>query len=184
MASTRTSTRETSERSHPGSGFTLIELALVLLIIGVLVTLAAPSLSVLGEARIDSSARRLSALIGYLHDEAALRGRVYRMTLDLDASRYSIEMQLPYAEAEKADDFAAGWDPYAEAADLPAGVRLVALETATGTRTGGAAAIYFLPEDAREDVVLTLLADSGSRRVLAVDGVTGRVEIAKEPSRP
>ena len=96
MASIPTSTREIS------SGFTLIELTLVMLILGVMLSLAVPRLSRLGEARLESTARRLATMISYLHDEASLRGRIYRLTFDLDHESYVVEVQAPYAATANA----------------------------------------------------------------------------------
>lgn len=161
------------------AGFTLIELALVLLILGILVTLAAPSLSWLGAARLDTDARRLAATISYLHDEAALRGRVYRLTLDLDASRYDIAVGREDTGEFVSPRSAEGWDPYAsESRTLAEGIRFASLDTAIGRETSGATNIYFLPEDARESFKLVLQAGSGDARTLDADGVTGRVAIA------
>ena len=86
-----TSTRETSEaRAARSRGFTLIELALVLVIVGILLSFVAPRLTALGQARREADARRLAALLGYLHDEATLRGRTFRLRVDLDEARYEV----------------------------------------------------------------------------------------------
>lgn len=162
-----------SARKSPAAGFTLIELALVLLIVGILVSLAAPPLATLGEARVDASARRLATTIEYLYDEAALRGRIYRLTLDLDGSRYSISTRLPYSTAANALE--RRWDPYAKDTELDEGVRLVEVATATVKRERGSAAIDFVPEGNLEDIVITLVGEDRSERILALDGVTGRV---------
>jgi general secretion pathway protein H len=160
------------------SGFTLIELALVLLILGILATLAAPSLSWLGAAHLDTDARRLAATISYLHDEAALRGRVYRLTLDLDASRYDIAVGREDTGEFVSPRSAEGWDPYAsESRVLADGIRFASLQTASAATTTGTTSVYFLPEDARESFKLVLQASSGDARTLDADGVTGRVAI-------
>src|SRR5438105_2523939 len=63
----------------PKGGFTLLELSVVLFIIGLLVTIALPRLGDLSGARLESSARRLAALVRYLGGEAAFSGRLYRL---------------------------------------------------------------------------------------------------------
>jgi len=167
----RTSIRATSD------GFTLIELTLVLLILGVLLSFAVPRLATLGEARLDSSARSLAATISYLHDEAALRGRIYRLTLDLDDNSYGVEVQAPFAEGELADGLVVEWDPYAKAARFPEGVDLVRVETASESRTSGTTTVYFLPEDALESVTISLAGSDGRGLDLDVEPVTGRVQV-------
>ena len=171
MASIRTSTRATSD------GFTLVELALVLLIVGILFSLVVPRVTLLGQARVDASARRLATLISYLHDESALRGRIYRLTLDLDEELYSVETQAPYASGRMAEQPVVVWDPYANGTRLPDNVDLASVETADAKRSSGVAEIYFLPEDALGGVTITLTGDGGRSVVLAIDGVTGQVRI-------
>jgi len=175
------STRATSDRRAHEAGFTLIELALVLLILGILAGIALPSLSRLGQAHVDGEARRLAATISYLHDEAALRGRIYRLTLDLDEPHYAIEVADAKSGSFVSPRSADGWDPYApERRDLPHGVRISAVQTASRSVSSGTSAVYFLPEDARESVTIVLDGESGTQRRLDADGVTGRVTILRE----
>jgi prepilin-type N-terminal cleavage/methylation domain-containing protein len=161
-------------------GFTLIELALVLFILGILATLAAPAISVLGGARLDSEARRLAAVISYLHDEAALRGRVYRLSFDFAESTYAVAVAEPKTGEFVSPRSAAGWDPYApESRVLGEGVRLIELSTAAGPVNAGLRSVYFLPEDARESFQVVLEGAAGAARTLDADGVTGRVSISR-----
>ena len=170
---TATSTRATSD------GFTLVELTLVVLIVGILLSIVAPRLSIIGEETLDSSARRIATLISYLHDEAALRGRIYKLTLDLDRSGYRVEVQTPYAAGAAAEDFGVRWDPYAKSGTLPAGVTVLRVAAADAVRTSGTTEIYFLPENALEDVTITLAGESGRLVELGVDGLSGRVKISE-----
>jgi general secretion pathway protein H len=75
-----TSATGTSTSSSPRAigGFTLIEILVVLLIIGILVTGAALSLGVLGrDSTLEKESDRLSALMDYLRDQATLQNREY-----------------------------------------------------------------------------------------------------------
>lgn len=68
----------TSSRLRSTSGFTLIEILVVLLIIGILVTGAALSLGVLGrDSSLQKESDRLSALMDYLREQATLQNREY-----------------------------------------------------------------------------------------------------------
>jgi prepilin-type N-terminal cleavage/methylation domain-containing protein len=174
-----------SEAARRARGFTLIELALVLLILGILASLAAPALSVLGTARIDAEARRLASVISYLHDEASLRGRVYRLTFDLDTESYAVEVARADTGEFVSPRSEAGWDPYApESRRVAEGVAISSVETATGTVSTGDCAVFFLPEDARESFKVVLEAESGMERRLEADGVTGQVAVADETESP
>jgi len=173
-------------RGHGCAGFTLIELTLVLLIMGIVATLAVPSLSALGQARIDAEAHRLAALISYLHDESALRGVVFRLALDFDAERYEVTVARADSGNFVSPRTADGWDPYADQSrDLSDGVSLARVDTATGTVTSGTSFVYFFPEDGRESFAIVLEGDRETTvRTLDVDGVSGRVTIARETAPP
>lgn len=176
--------RSTATSTHASSdGFTLVEVTLVILIVGILLSIVVPRLSILGEETLDSGARRVATLISYLHDEAALRGRIYKLTFDLDQAGYRVEVQTPYAAGAAAEDFGQRWDPYAKGGALPPGVTVQRVATADAVHTSGAAEIYFLPENALEDVTITLAGESGRLVELGVDGLTGRVEITEAEDR-
>lgn len=69
-------------------GFTLLELAVVVLLIALFSALSIPLLSRLGDRGLDSSARHLAGTVKYLFNEAALSGRPYRLTYNLTAGTY------------------------------------------------------------------------------------------------
>ncbi len=158
-------------------GFTLVEVALVLLIMGVLLVALVPRLPELTATRSEASADRLATLISYLHDEASLRGETYRLTLDLDKDRYSVEVRAEAVDNAADDDFTERWDPYARSGVLPEGVRLISLTSATGVQRSGAFELLFAPEGNREDVAIVL--GDGGDRTYALDyrAITGRVDV-------
>ena len=184
-------TRATSEASlRRRGGFTLIELAVVLLILAILLSFVAPRLLALGQARRDAAARRLASLLGYLHDEASLRGRTYRLTLDFDDARYEVRAMVDSGEPGKADDFVEEWGPLARDESLPEGVRIAAVETPTVLASSGTVDLFFHPESDEPGAKITLADETDGTSVLVFDGVTGRVYIADAagptaaPSRP
>lgn len=71
-----------SGRAHDAHGFTLLELALVLALIGLIATLVVPRLDVLSGAELDSTSRSISQRIRYLREEAARRGVWIRMIVE------------------------------------------------------------------------------------------------------
>jgi type II secretory pathway pseudopilin PulG len=70
------------------AGFTLLELGLVVLIIGVMLTITVPRIGDTGRAELVSTARKLAATFRYLRHAAILDGRNYQLVWDLDAQQY------------------------------------------------------------------------------------------------
>lgn len=174
-----TSTLAISEaRRRRSGGFTLIELAVVLLILAVLLSFVTPRLLALGQVRREAAARRLATLLGYLYDEASLRGRTYRLTLDFDAGRYEVRAMTPSSESGVADEFVEEWGPLARDETLPEGVRIATIETPTALAASGTVDLFFHPESDVPGAKITLVDDADGTSVLVFDGVTGRVYIA------
>ncbi len=72
-------------------GFTLIELAVVIAILGIMIALVAPRMGELGEANLKRSARHLTGMIRFLHDEAQAKKTEYRLTFDVPGGHYWAE---------------------------------------------------------------------------------------------
>ena len=73
-------------------GFTLIELTVIIVILGVMLTLIIPRLGELGEANLKRSARHLSGMIRFLKDESQARKAVFRLRFDVHEGRYWTEV--------------------------------------------------------------------------------------------
>ncbi len=169
---TPTSTRATSE---PG-GFTLIELALVLAILGVMLAVAVPRLE-LGGARLDASARRLARLCTYLADEASLRGRVYRLVVDLDGEAWQVSELTGYA-ADGEPVFEEPWDPLTVGGPLPTGVGLAWVGAGAERATTGTEELYFLPEGSLDGFDVMLEERAGNTtRIVRFAASTGRAHV-------
>ncbi|MFQ5351674.1 MAG: GspH/FimT family protein [Candidatus Binatia bacterium] len=171
------SIRATTDQRDRALGFTLIETALVLLIIGLLLSLVIPRLPDVSSTRLDRSARRLATLLGYLHDEAALRGRVYRLTFDLDEESWVVDVHSPYAEGDAARDFTVLWDDYSGAGKLPEGLSFDSFTTAAGSNDAGRPQLYFLPEGNLEIASIRVVDESQRAITLRFDAMSGRVDL-------
>ena len=75
-------------------GFTLLELALAIALIGLLVTLVLPRLGILGGVSLQATARQLASRIQLLREDAALRGRWVRLSFDPQTGRYGAEVYV------------------------------------------------------------------------------------------
>lgn len=79
-------------RPPPERGFTLLELAVVAAILGMVLLLGARRLDVLTPDRVlDAEARRLKAVLEQARSAVALRGSAAEIVYDLDAGSYRLE---------------------------------------------------------------------------------------------
>ncbi len=89
------STLHSAPRIPHSKGFTLIELAVIIVILGVMMALVAPRLGDIGEANLKRSARHLTGMIRFLRDEAQAKKNVYRLRFDIPAGQYWVEVLAP-----------------------------------------------------------------------------------------
>ena len=76
-------------------GYTLIELAVVILVLGIVLTVAAPRLTpFLMETRLDSSARQLATFCRYTHAQAVLTRTYLMLHIDIDAGEYWVTAMI------------------------------------------------------------------------------------------
>ena len=78
-------------------GFTLIELAVVLFIMGLMMLIAMPYFGGFQEAQLKSEARRLASRINYLYQEAGAQKILLRLTFDIDNNSYFATRLDPFA---------------------------------------------------------------------------------------
>jgi len=147
---------------NPQRGFTLLEIALVLMIIGIVLGFAIPRLPSFGRTDLEASADRLASTMTYLADEASLRGRIYRLTLDLDAGRWEVAALAPFAtpDGESRPEFHEDRDdPLARSVELPRDVFLDAVVDRDGETSSGRRQVFFLPEGVTESLRVRLRED-------------------------
>lgn len=87
----RSSTPHSAFAIPHSKGFTLIELAVVIAILAVMIALIAPRLGELGEANLKRSARHLTGMIRFLHEESQAKKTEYRLVFDIQEGRYWAE---------------------------------------------------------------------------------------------
>ena len=78
-------------RNSRSKGFTLIELAVVIAILGVMIALVAPRFADIGNANLKRSSRHVTGMVRFLRDESQAKKTVYRLRFDVQAGHYWAE---------------------------------------------------------------------------------------------
>lgn|GEM_PF-402630 len=102
-------------------GFTLLELLVVILVIGLIMSFASLSVGQTGGRVADEEGRRLAALIQLAEEEAILRGE--ERVVELESNAYQFSLLGPAGNPVAMDD---GTESTFRARELPAGVTLTA----------------------------------------------------------
>jgi prepilin-type N-terminal cleavage/methylation domain-containing protein len=156
-------------------GFTLLELAVVIFIMGLMLTLAMPYLGGFRQAALKSQARRLAGRATYLYDEATGHKLVLRLIFDLDNNGYAVAQLDPYAiKPVFAPDTSMSGHPVM----MPSAIRIrdVTVE-GIGTLNRGTIATTFYPEGYVDATVVHLEDASGDVMTLELSPLTGQVAI-------
>ncbi|MCC6766074.1 MAG: prepilin-type N-terminal cleavage/methylation domain-containing protein [Deltaproteobacteria bacterium] len=161
---------------HASSGFTLLELAVVLLILGIAASFLAPRLRDPEGAALAASAERLATTARYLYDEAAYQRLPMRLNLDLDHQSYFVTV---LGGEPDAPEFVPIDSPLARPVVLPDSVafRDVVLP-AVGLVTEGVVFAQFSPEGWADPLVVHLRGRSGGEATMAIEPLTGRTRVA------
>ena len=163
-------------------GFTLLELAVVIFIMGLMLTLALPYLGGFRQAALKSQARRLAGRATYMYDEATGHKLVLRLIFDMDNNGYAVAQLDPYAvKPVFAPDRSMSGHPVM----LPAAIRIrdVTVE-GTGTLNRGTIATTFYPEGYVDATVVHLEDASGDVMTLEISPLTGQVAIVNGDVMP
>jgi prepilin-type N-terminal cleavage/methylation domain-containing protein len=156
-------------------GFTLLELAVVIFIMGLMLTVALPYLGGFRQAQLKSQARRLAGRATYMFDEATGHKLVLRLIFDLDNNGYAAAKLDPYAiKPVFAPDTSVSSAPVM----LPPAIRIrdVTVE-GIGTANRGMVATNFYPEGYVDATVVHLEDASGDVMTLEFSPLTGQVAI-------
>jgi prepilin-type N-terminal cleavage/methylation domain-containing protein len=90
--------RVRDQGKNTDKGFTLVELAVVIVVLGVMLSLVIPRLGELGEANLKQSARHLTGMIRFLRDESQAKKAVYRLSFDIQDGHYWAEVLTQLSE--------------------------------------------------------------------------------------
>jgi general secretion pathway protein H len=171
-----TSTPARSSDRTGSPGFTLLELAVVLLILGIAVSFLAPRLRDPETVALQSAANRIATTARYLYDEAAYQRLPMRLNLDLDHQTYFVTV---LGGDPDDPEFVPVASSLAKPTLLPDAVafRDVVLPT-VGTVTEGLVFAQFSPEGWADPLVVHLRGRSGGEATMAIEPLTGRTRVA------
>lgn len=158
-------------------GFTLLEIAVAIALIGLLVTLVLPRLGLLGGASLQASARQLASRIELLREDAALRGRWVRLSFDPQTGRYGAEV---YVDTSSGARFVAEDAPLFRTVNLPDAVQMDVTGPGLTTTRDGYLGALFSPDGYTDpmvvrlangpDDVLSIVVEPARSRPRIVDG--------------
>jgi len=147
-------------------GFTLLELVVVVIIIGVLMSLAVPSLSNSRGRRLTEMSEQMVLLINQARQEAVLSSKVWKVIFDRDADSYSFG-QRNGSEFEQVSD-----GPFASVRTVPS-IDFYDLEI-NGQQSSAEGSVYLFPTGEQDTFRLVLRAGEQKRIILM--GPVGPVE--------
>ena len=179
---TKAIARARSAASSNSPGFTLLELAVVIFIMGLMLTLAMPYLGGFRQAALRSQARRLAGRATYMFDEATGHKLVLRLIFDLDNNGYAAAQLDPYsAQPVFVMDSTVSGRPIM----MPPAIRIrdVTVE-GFGTVNRGTVVTNFYPEGYVDATVVHLEDESGDVMTLEFSPLTGEVTIVSGDVMP
>lgn len=157
--------------SKKSSGFTLLELTIVLFLVGMFSIVAIPRFSHIGEGDLEHSARRLSWTIKYLFNEVALSSKEHRIIYNLDNGTYRcvvLETDGSVLDVERIP----------EEIKLKQNIRFMDITIAgRGSFSQGEITVRILPSGWIEGTTVHLSGGENQTLTLAVNSLTGHSEV-------
>ncbi|MCX7918045.1 MAG: GspH/FimT family pseudopilin [bacterium] len=158
-------------------GFTLIELAVVLVVIGVIAIFTVPYFGgFTNRTRLDSACRDWVAYANYARSQAVMQGVNYRLTCDLDQQRY----WLTYENVSTgiAGQYTSSGDRWGQPVSLDSTVRFVSIQLDQNQpQESGVVTISFTPRGTSNDVMVIFSTRDNEQRQITISGITGLATI-------
>ncbi|MCW8859672.1 MAG: type II secretion system GspH family protein [Deltaproteobacteria bacterium] len=156
--------------SNKSSGFTLVELLIVLFMVSIFTIFVIPRFSHIGEGNLNHSARRLSWTIKQLFNEAALSSMEHRIIYDLDRGSYRATILEPDGRVLPVERFP-------EEIKLKQGIRFMDVTIAgRGTFSNGEVVARILPSGWLEETIVHFVGDNDKILTLQINPLTGHSE--------
>ncbi|MEI6806148.1 MAG: prepilin-type N-terminal cleavage/methylation domain-containing protein [Myxococcaceae bacterium] len=192
-----------SETGKNKRGFSLIEIMVVLLLVGVFTAIAIPTFRSINGSKLKSTANQLQGLIRDTYARASLSGKTCRIVFDMDKKEYWIEESADtvkvknkeqdedakrdrerdpeVAKLAKPPEFKAVEDELGEKQKLPEDIyfRSIWIDRFEERANKGQIALYFFPDGYTEEAQIIIADDPEGKRLynLVVEPLTGAVVI-------
>ncbi|MEZ4601121.1 MAG: prepilin-type N-terminal cleavage/methylation domain-containing protein [Syntrophotaleaceae bacterium] len=151
-------------------GFTLWELTIVILLIGIFASLTVPVLSHYGRDDLAWSARRIAGTVQFLFNEAAISGLEHRLSLEFAENRLGVMVV-------ESDRQTVELETWKSRLALPEGVRIKDIRVAgRGSFSTGSATIRFFPGGYLEESIIHLSRETKDL-TLRLNPFTGATDI-------
>jgi general secretion pathway protein H len=158
------------------AGFTLLEIAVVLFIMGLMLAIAVPYFGGVANARLKAEARILAGRMNYLFDEAVAKKLVLRLTFDIDHNVYFVSRLDPYQPMAV---FSPEKDPLMGMIRLPNDIRIRDVTIGgIGSFSSGKPSCLFYPSGWADAAMIHLINRNGVVFTLTVSPLTGQVSIS------
>lgn len=156
-------------------GFTLLEIAVVIFIMGLVMSLVMPYFGGLHDSELKSQARQLAGRASYLFDAASEQKVIYRITFDINHNSYFVTRLDPYALKPKFELFTGLWG---RQVTMPPGVKLRDVSVGgIGTAHAGSISCDFYPDGYADPTVIHMATAGGKVLTLSIHALTGTVSI-------
>lgn len=198
MARTNSPVRTTTSSRSKQSGFTLLEILIVLAIMAMVLSIGLPTIQRVTYQRINSTTRKFVGLIRTVRNDAILLNSMHRLAFDLEKKTYWVETQneakLLKTETEETkkkkkpkeappSNFSLAAKFSSEPIPMPGGVAIDGiLKEREGLVKNGRVYVHFFPSGFNEQAIVYLKRD-GSDRIsysLVIRPTSGKVEVFGE----
>jgi len=195
---------------RPTGGFTLIELLAVVLILGLMASIAMPSLGVRSGRLLHEEAQRLATDLEYARQQTVVTGIPYRVFIDLEGQAWRVEWYVTEAEALGQDPSAAAAAPAATSDDehldlappqtaerafypvpselghvegLEREISFAGVRTPTALVTSGNVVVGFAPDGTADPTSIVLADDGGHRVIVDVEPLEETVRVRDDDTK-
>ncbi|MBU0484149.1 MAG: prepilin-type N-terminal cleavage/methylation domain-containing protein [Proteobacteria bacterium] len=165
--------------SGPQNGFTLLEVMIVLLLIGLVTGLVVPRFGgTLSSMQARSAVKKIATILRYARNQAVSEQQTRVVTFDLSLNRVVLELAVDQigevsAERKKTDSA----DPGGKVYQLPEKIRLLEAISASGENIEQEFPLYFYPAGNSSGGVILLQGKRKSPYRLQIDFITGIVDV-------